>query len=118
MDRDGIFSGKVREAVKRMGINPVRISARNPRENGVAERWVGSVRRDLLDHVIVLNERHLRRLVRSYVEYYLKDRTHLSLAKDAPAGRPVTPKPSAEASVVAVPRIGGLHHRYEWQIAA
>ena len=79
---------------------------------------MGSARRDLLDHVLVLNERHLRRLVRSYVEYYLKDRTHLSLAKDAPAGRPVTPKPSAEASVVAVPRVGGLHHRYEWQAAA
>lgn len=118
MDRDSIFNGKVRDAVRSMGIKPVRISSRNPAENGIAERWVGSLRRDLLDPVIILNERHLRRLVRSYVEYYQNDRTHLSLAKDTPAGRPVTPQPTAEASVVAVPRIGGLHHRYEWQAAA
>ena len=118
MDRDSIFGGIVRNTLLSMGIKPVRISARNPAENGIAERWVGSVRRDLLDHMIVLNERYLRRLVRSYVEYYQKDRTHLSLAKDTPAGRPVTPRPTAEASVVAVPRIGGLHHRYEWQAAA
>jgi putative transposase len=118
MDRDGIFNGKMRDCLRNMGIEPVRITARRPQENGVAERWIGSCRRDLLDHVIVLGERHLRRLVRNYVEYYQKDRTHLALGKDTPAGRPVTPKPSAKASVVSVPRIGGLHHRYEWKVAA
>ncbi len=118
MDRDGIFSCKVREAVKAMGINPVRISARNPAENGIAERWVGSVRRDLLDHVIVLNERHLRHLMRSYLDYYHVDRTHLGLKKDTPTGRPVTPRPSPDAELVALPRVGGLHHRYVWRAAA
>jgi putative transposase len=118
MDRDSIFNGKMRDCLRTMGIEPVRISARAPQENGIAERWIGSLRRDLLDHVIILNERHLRRLVRLYIRYYQEDRTHLSLAKDTPAGRPVMSKPSADASVVAVPRIGGLHHRYEWQVAA
>ena len=118
MDRDSIFNIKVRDFIRAMGINHVMISARNSAENWVAERWVGSCRRELLDHVIVLNENHLRRLVRNYIRYYLEDRTHLSLAKDTPEGRPVTPKPSADAQVVAVPRVGGLHNRYEWQVAA
>ena len=68
-------------------------------------------------HVIILNERHLRRLMTEYVEYYHNDRTHLALDKDTPAGRPVEQKPSddANAKVIALPRLGGLHHRYTWQ---
>src|SRR5262245_16246654 len=70
-----------------MGSEPVRTAFRSPWQNGVAERWVSSCRRDLLDHVIVLNERHLKRLMAQYVGYYHEDRTHLRLAKDTPAGR-------------------------------
>ena len=72
----------------------------------------------MLDHVIVLGERHLRRLLRDYVEYYNEDRTHCSLEKDAPCLRPVQTKPSEESEVIPLPRVGGLHHRYEWREAA
>src|SRR6202023_356503 len=75
-------------AVRDIGSQPTRIAFRSPWQNGIAERWVGSCRRDLLDHVIVLNERHLKRLMAEYVRYYHEDRTHLGLAKDTPAGRP------------------------------
>ncbi|MDJ0861023.1 MAG: integrase [Gammaproteobacteria bacterium] len=83
----------------------------------MAERWIGSCRRELLDHVVVLGERHLVRLIRFYLEYYHGDRPHLGLAKDAPDRRPVTPRPSLTAKVVSFPRIGGLYHRYEWRVA-
>jgi hypothetical protein len=87
-------------------------------QNPVAERWIGSCRRELLDHVVVLGERHLLRLIRCYLVYYHEDRCHLGLAKDAPDRRPVTARPSPTANVVALPRVGGLHHRYEWRQAA
>ena len=83
--------------------------------NGVAERWVGTLRRELLDHVVVFNEKHLQRLVFDYVAYYNEDRCHLSVEKDAPVPRPMMPRPSATAKVVALPRVGGIHHRYEWR---
>jgi hypothetical protein len=67
---------------------PTQTAFRSPWQNGVAERWVGSCRRDLLDHVIILNERHLKRLMSSYLLYYHEDRTHPGLAKDTPASRP------------------------------
>ena len=78
----------------------------------VAERWVGSLRRELLDHVIVLNRRHLRRLLAEYVRYYHEDRTHLGLGKDTPAGRVPTSVHPRDRKVVSLPRLGGLHHRY------
>ncbi len=118
LDRDAIFNANVVGCMRSMDIEPVRTTPQRPQENGVAERWIGSCRRELLDHVIVLNERHLRRLVKCYVEYYQVDRTHLGLKKDTPAGRPVMPRPSEDAMVVALPRIGGLHHCYEWRKAA
>jgi hypothetical protein len=80
-------------------------------ENGVAERWVGSCRRDLLEHVIVINERHLR-LMGEYVRYYHEDLTHLGLAKDTPAGRPTAISSGARSKIQSLPRLGGLHHRY------
>ena len=88
-DRDAKFGSEVVSAAKDLGSEPTRTAFRSPWQNGVAERWVGSCRRDLLDHVIILNERHLRRLLSQYVRYYHEDRTHLGLAKDTPAGRPV-----------------------------
>ncbi len=81
-DHDSKFGKDVVCAAKALGSEPVRTAFRSPWQNGVAERWVGSCRRDLLDHVIVLNERHLKRLMTEYVGYYHEDRTHLGLAKD------------------------------------
>ena len=94
-----------------LGSQPVRTAFRSPWQNGIAERWVASVRRDLLNHVIVLNERHLRRLLKEYIRYYHEDRTHLGLGKDTPDGRVATLTPSSH-KVISLQRLGGLHHRY------
>src|ERR1043166_6925801 len=101
-----------------MGSQPVRTAFRSPWQNGVAERWIGSCRREILDHVIALNEPHLRRLIREYVDYHPQDRTHDALEKDAPNRRPIEAKPSATAEVVSSPRLGDLHHRYGWRESA
>lgn len=111
-DRDSKFGDEVVSFARGMGSLPVRTAFRSPWQNGVAERWVGSCRRDLLDHVIVLNERHLKRLMAEYVHYYHHDRTHLGLAKDTPVSRPVLPRSSAGSKIRSLPRLGGLHHRY------
>ncbi|MBW2427277.1 MAG: DDE-type integrase/transposase/recombinase [Deltaproteobacteria bacterium] len=116
-DNDSIFSERVTESIEHIGIEPRRTAFRSPWQNGIAERWVGSARRELLDHVIVLNEDHLRRLLREYVEYYNTDRVHTEL-RDSPMGRPTEPRPSPNVQIVGLPRVGGLHHRYEWQEAA
>ena len=79
---------------------------------------MGTCRRALLAHVIVLNEEHLRRLLREFLDYYHNDRTHLSLGKDPPFEPAVCPPSSTTARVTSLPRIGGLHHRYEWREAA
>ena len=86
-------------------------------QNGTAERWILSCRRELLEHVVVFGERHLVRLVHSYISYYHEDRCHMGLNKHTPYKRPVTPRPSPDAKVVALPRVGGLDHRYEWREA-
>jgi transposase InsO family protein len=116
-DNDAIFSPAVTHAIKSFEINPRRTTFRSPWQNGTAERVVGSVRRELLDNVVVLNEDHLRRLLREYVDYYNDERVHTSL-QDAPVGRPVETRPSNRAEVVGFPRVGGLHHRYSWREAA
>jgi transposase InsO family protein len=116
-DNDSIFSERVTESIKSIGIEPRRTAFRSPWQNGIAERWVGSARRELLDHVIVLNENHLRRLLREYVDYYNRDRVHTQL-RDSPAGRPTEKRTSSEAQVIGLPRVGGLHHRYLWREAA
>jgi putative transposase len=103
--------------MRRSGVGPKRTAFRSPWQNGTAERVVSSVRRELLDHVVILNEDHLRRLLREYVDYYNAERVHTSIA-DAPVGRPVDLRPSARAKVVGSPRVGGLHHRYRWREAA
>jgi transposase InsO family protein len=106
---------RIREAT---GLRPKRMSVQAPWQNGTAERWVGSCRREILDHVIALNEQHLRRLIRDYVNYYQDDRIHDSLDKDTPNRRPVESKPSPAATVISNARLGGLHHRYSWREAA
>jgi len=109
-DRDSVF-GKVFDArVDHLGIRQMRIAPRSPWQNGFAERFVGTLRRELLDHVIVLGPRHLLRLLRAHVAYYNEDRPHMALAGDAPCGRAV--EPSSAGRVVSLPRVGGLHHRY------
>ena len=110
-DRDAKFGNDVLSFSREMGCTPVRTAFRSPWQNGVAERWIGSCRRDLLDHVIVMNERHLKRLMTEYVCYYHEDRTHLGLAKDTPAGRPTAVRSTA-SRIRSFPRLGGLHHRY------
>ena len=111
-DRDSKFGVDVVSVVRDMGSQPTRTAFRSPWQNGVAERWVGSCRRDLLDHVIVLNERHLKRLMAEYMRYYHEDRTHLGLTKDPPAGRPPAIRSRAGSEIQSWPRLGGLHHRY------
>ncbi len=112
-DRDATFSSAVVETAKILGVKSVRTSFKSPWQNGVAERFVGSCRRDLLDHVIVLNERHLKRLMTEYVRYYHDDRTHLGLVKQTPACREVAKGTAISAKVISIPRLGGLHHRYD-----
>ena len=111
-DRGPQFNLEVIETVNSFGIEPKRTSYRSPWQNGIAERWIGNCRRDLLDHVIVLNERHLKRLMNEYVRYFHDDRTHLGLEKDTPAGREPAARIKTDCKVVSMPRLGGLHHRY------
>ena len=118
LDRDAIFSAAVVATIASMGLEPTRTSYQSPWQNGVAERFVGTVRRDLLDHVIVLDGEHLRRLLSEYLEYYHRDRTHLGLEKDAPVARPVELRPAGPVAAHAQRRVGGLHHRYVWAAAA
>jgi transposase InsO family protein len=114
-DRDGIYGNDFHRIVHSLGIRQVMIVPWSPWQNPYAERVIGSIRRECLDHVIVLNEQHLRRILRSYLAYYHRSRTHLSLGKDAPDHRAVqTP---AEGKVVDFAEVGGLHHRYERRAA-
>ncbi len=117
-DRDSIFSREVVAFVKSMTTKPCRTSYRSPWQNPVAERWIGGCRRELFDHVVVRGESHAVRLAWAYIDYFHEDRTHLGLGKDTPSRRPVTLPPSPAAKVVPIPRLGGLHHRYEWREAA
>ena len=110
-DRDAIFGSQFRRRVQGLGINEVLAAPRSPWQNPYAERLVGSVRRECLDHVIVLGERHLHRIVKSYFAYYHRSRTHLSLCKDAPVPRNVCLPTMGQ--IVALPEVGGLHHRYQ-----
>jgi putative transposase len=114
-DRDAIYGDVFRRRVAGMGIGEVISSPLSPWQNPYAERLIGSIRRECLDHVIVLDERHLRRLLTGYIDYYHGARTHLSLDKDSPTPRRV--QPPTEGGVVAFAEVGGLHHRYERRAA-
>jgi putative transposase len=118
LDRDNKFGGDVPEMLNSLGSRLIRTSYRSPWQNGVAERWVESCRRDLLDHVIVLNEIHLRRLVGEYIYYYHIDLTHDGLGKVTPGGRSVKRRKSRKTELIPLPSLGGLHHRYKWAAAA
>lgn len=109
-DRDGIYGRAFRLSLKRMGIEEVVTAARSPWQNPYAERVIGSIRRECLDHVIALSENHLRRILAEYVDYYNTARPHLSLERNAPVPRPVEPPETGR--VVTASYLGGLHHRY------
>jgi putative transposase len=114
-DRDSVYGQTFRQRVKGMGIQEVLTAPRSPWQNPFAERLIGSVRRECLDHVLVMSESHLRRILAAYLEYYHRTRTHLALDKDAPDGRPV--ELSEAGRIVEIPEVGGLHHRYVRQAA-
>ena len=109
-DRDSIYGHAFRQRVKGMGICEVLTAPYSLWQNPFAERLIGSIRREGLDHVLVLGERHLRGILIRYLAYYPRARTHLALDKDAPDGRPI--EPPARGSVMPLPEVGGLHHRY------
>jgi len=109
-DRDSIYGELFQQRVKRMGIEQVLTAYRSPWQSPYVERLIGSIRRECLDHCIILNERHLQRIITSYLDYYHESRTHLSLSRNAPVEREVEPPEQGE--VVAIPQVGGLHHRY------
>ncbi len=114
-DRDAIFGDHFREQVRDMGICEVLSAPRSPWQRAYVERVIGSTRRECLDHVIVLQESSLRRTLNSYFDYYHRSRTHLSLGKGSPEPRAI--QPPEMGSVVALPQVGGLHHRYERRAA-
>jgi putative transposase len=114
-DRDSIYSGRVRGRIHNMGIEEVITAPRSPWQNPYVERIVGSIRRECLNQVVVLGERHLRRILSSYFDYYHRSRTHLSLKKNSPEHRDVHPPEMGE--VIELPLVGGLHHRYERRAA-
>lgn len=118
MDRAFDLSATVVEFIKSIGTSPCRTSYRSPWQNAYAERWILGAKRELFDHVIIFGARHAQRLAGEYIAYHHDDRCHLGLDKDTPDERPVMPRPSPTAKVVALPRVGGLHHRYEWRDAA
>ena len=114
-DRDSVYGHVFRQRVKGMGIGEVLTAPHCPWQNPLAERLIGSIRRECLNHVLVLGESHLRRILARYFSYYHRARTHLALDKDAPDVRPVE-LPEA-GRIVAIPEVGGLHHRYVRQAA-
>jgi transposase InsO family protein len=109
-DNDGVYGDYFRERVRNMGIDPVPISPRSPWQNPYAERVIGSIRRECLDHVIIFGEDHLHRVLAEYFEYYHHARTHLSLDRNSPIPRSVCPV--EQGRVVAKAYMGGLHHCY------
>jgi putative transposase len=119
MDRDCIFSTRVKGYLERqLSIIPKVTSYKSPWQNGVAERFVLSVRTELINHVIIFSEDHLRRLMKEYVDYYNKDRCHLSLNRDSPFGREVVNKPTENAKVKSSSILGGIHQKYTWNKVA
>ena len=109
-DRDAIYGEAFHRQARGLGIEEVPTAPKSPWQNPYAERVIGSIRRECLDHVIVLGESHLRRIVRRYADYYNGARTHLSLDKDSPDERAV--QPPNMGTVIGLKHVGGLHHQY------
>jgi putative transposase len=109
-DRDGVYGQKVIDALDFLSIEQIVTAPRSPWQNGYCERVIGTIRRECLDHVIVLGERHLRRVLKEYLVYYHGSRTHLGLGKDAPQPRTIQTRDIG--LVASEPILGSLHHRY------
>jgi transposase InsO family protein len=107
-DRDCVYGAAVRNRLRAMGIRDKPIAPGSPWQNGFAERLIGSIRRECVDHVIALGEAHLRGILQAYARYYNDLRTHRSLDKDAPLWRPV----QRTGSITSHALLGGLHHQY------
>jgi transposase InsO family protein len=114
-DRDRIFGSDFTKQVKELGIEEVLGAPQAPRQRAYIERVIGTIRRECLDHMMVFNEASLRRQLKLFLEYYHVWRTHLSLEKDTPESRSV--QPPEWGRVVAIPQVGGLHHRHERRAA-
>jgi putative transposase len=114
-DRDSCYGEQFHSTTCAMGIHEVLTAPHSPWQNAFVERLIGSIRRECLDHVLAFNERGLFRILRSYFEYYERSRTHLGLNKNAPIPRAV--QQPAMGRVIAMPQVGGLHHRYERRAA-
>jgi putative transposase len=114
-DRDCIYGAAFHQRVSEMGIHEILTAARSPWQNAYVERFIGTLRRECLDHLMIFNESSLKRILTSYFEYYEHSRTHLSLEKDPPTSRAV--QGSESGRVVELPQVGGLHHRYERRAA-
>ena len=113
-DRDCIYGAGFRQRVEEMDIREVLTAPRSPWQNPYAERFIGTLRRECLDHLIIFNESSWRHIL-AYFEHYEHSRTHLALEKDAPASRAIQPREAG--TVVELPQVGGLHHRYERRAA-
>ena len=103
------MTSKCAGGIASLGVTELMFSPRSPWKNPYVERVIGSIRRECLNHVIVLNDTHLRRILRAYLAYYHRSRTHLALWKDAPDGRACSPS----GQIFMTPEVGGLHHRYD-----
>jgi transposase InsO family protein len=110
-----VYSSEFRRRVGGLGIEEVLSAAQSPWQSPYVERLIGSIRRECLDHIIVRSERHLRRILATYLDYYHRSRTHLSLGKDSPHPRPI--QPVVDGRIVELAAVGGLHHRYERRAA-
>jgi len=110
-DRDGNYGKDFRRRVKAMSVKEILIAPQSPWQNPFAERVIGSIRRECLDHFVILNEKHLLRILDEYVEYYNNCRTHLSLKKNSP--KPRTVERPEKGKVISIPKVGGLHHLYK-----
>jgi putative transposase len=113
--RFSVHTPGFRDRIQVMGIKEVVTAPRSPWQNAYVERIIGSIRRECLDHIIIFNERHLRDVLSSYFQYHHKSRTHLALSKDCPQPRPI--QPPSTGTIIAFPRVGGLHHRYKRRAA-
>jgi transposase InsO family protein len=116
-DRDRTFFS-MKNILPGFGIKSVRTSYKSPWQNGIAERFVLTAKTEMTNNIIVFNQRHLQKCMKKYVDYYNDDRCHLAIGRDSPNGRKTQKKPSRNAEIVAIPKLGGLQHRYEWKKAA
>ncbi|HEY4932547.1 MAG TPA: integrase core domain-containing protein [Terriglobales bacterium] len=112
-DRDATYGNEFRRRIQSLGMKEIITAPRSPWQNAFAERLIGSIRRECLDHIVVLNQRHLRKMLRNYLAYYHRSRTHLALEKDAPEPRAIM----RQGAIIAIPQVGGLHRRYERRAA-